>query len=95
VSYIYNVHNLFQNEWQKAFKSSSCKEYEILHNYGNSLTSDNNMGKFNEDIQSLLVTSAAYNCIRTDIIRNVNNLADYNKAAVNGIFKSLSHRCCL
>jgi hypothetical protein len=94
VSYIYHVHNLFQNEWQKAFKSSSYKEFEILHNYGNSLTSDNNMGKVNEDIQSLLVTCAAYNQIRNDIIRNVNNLAHY-KAAVNGIFKSLSHRCCL
>lgn len=53
------------------------------------------MQKINEDVQNLLVTRAAYSQNRTDIIRNVNNLAHYKKAAVNGIFKSLSYRCCL
>ena len=58
--------------------SSSYKEHEILHNYGNSLTfTDNNMENVNEDVQNLLVTRAAYSQNRTDIIRNVNNLAHY------------------
>jgi hypothetical protein len=76
--------------------SSSYKEYEILYIYGNSLTfTDNNMEKVNEDVQNLLVTHAAHIQNRTDIIRNVNNLAHYKKAAVSGIFKSLPYRCCL
>lgn len=65
-----------------------ARNIRYSHNYGSSLTfTDNNMEKVNEDVQSLLITCAAYIQNRTDIIRNVNNLAHYNKAAVNGIFK--------
>jgi len=33
--------------------SSSCKEYEILYNFGNSLTfTDNNMEEINEDVKT-------------------------------------------
>jgi len=53
------------------------------------------MEKVNEDVHNLLVTCAAYIQNRTDIIRNVHNLAHPNNVAVNGIFKSLPYRRCL